>query len=76
MIIDERLNCAQCTNSVRPDSNRGYRHSSERGYQCGRVRWGRAVTQWARTGNLISKAPLFCCLITRNTLLDRLQVGS
>lgn len=54
-------------------SNEGYRHKSERGYQCGRVRWGRAATQWTRTGSRPVDRPL---LITRNTLLNRLQVSS
>jgi len=74
IIMGEHL-CALCKNVkvpiCRPDSYKGYRHDSERGYQCGKVRWGRAATQWARSGNLIINAPLFC-LITRNTLLNTL----
>jgi len=75
MFISEHIH-ALCTNVMigtecRPDSDKGYRHDCERGYHCGKVRWGRAVTQWARTGSLVIYASL--CLIPRNTLYNMLQ---
>ena len=75
IIISEHL-CALCINIIesarRPDTKRGYRHDSERGYQCGRVRWGRAVTQWARSVSLAIHTPSLCLINTRYTLLNML----
>ncbi len=47
MYLNNEHFCALCT-IVAPVPI--LRHKTERGHQCGRVRWGRAVTLWARSG--------------------------
>lgn len=70
MYVRDHL-CVLCTYVVVPV----LRHETERGYQCGRVRWGRAVSLWARS-NHTSFVICHLVITRRNIYLNMFKDGS